>query len=78
MPQYPPSQADLEAEALYCLKTSDPQSFRRLSLAERKAAATSMADQTRHAAEVQISQGVQESAAWPSAMRQYLAQVAPD
>ncbi len=78
MPQYPPSQADLEAEALYCLKTGDPKSFRRLSLAERKAAATSMANQTRHAAEAQINQGVQPLVAWPSAMRQYLAQVAPD
>ena len=65
----PPSQGELEAEAMYAYKVNHPNEYRKMSQRDRAELATLKANAVRHEAEALIAGGVYHGQAWARARK---------
>lgn len=69
---YPPSHGDLVQKSLDYLRENHPNAYKSMTEAERQAEAEGDAKRAEHYAEILISQGVFESAAWSTSIREMI------
>ena len=65
----PPSQSELEAEAMYAYKVNHPNEYREMSRKDRAELATLKANAVRSEAEALIASGVYAGQAWARARK---------
>ena len=69
---YPPSHGDLVQKSLDYIRLNHPNYWRSITESERQAEAESDALRCEHFAQILISQGVFESAAWSQSIREMI------
>ena len=69
---YPPSHADLVDKALHYLKQVNPNCYRTMTDAERQQYSEDSAKRAERYARILISQGVFESTAWSTSIREMI------
>jgi hypothetical protein len=69
---YPPSHADLVAKSLTYIRENHPNYWRSITESERQQEAEADASRAEHYAQILISQGVFESAAWSQSIREMI------